>query len=231
MSLKPFYLMAILFLSLSAAAEEATPKPELAEPTETPRMYKAVELSVGAASQRWTPSLSFNAFYGFGRNQRFHMGFGLRASAFLGGSGLGYTTADAILIRDGKVQTLSLDRARTFSVNAVLHFKYEVAPRWELGMNVDLIGFGLGGPQIGTYKSGSQQVRPAGFNLLLIGNSNKGQLNAELYAAFGITDECWVRAGYSQFISEVKSDATLDFGNRRFRLSSDLFFLSASYRI
>ncbi len=230
MSLKPFHLVCALLISFSAGAEDAPP-PLPAEPAAAPLMYKAVELTVGAVSQRWAPSFSFNAFYGFGRNQRFHMGFGLRASAFLGGSGLAYTTADAVLIRDGKTQTLSLDAARTFSVNAVLHFKYEIAPRWELGMNVDLIGLGVGGPQIGTYKGTSQQVRPSGFNLLLIGNSNKGQLNAELYAAFAIAPDWWVRAGYSQMTSEVKSDATLDFGNRRFRLSSDLFFLSASYRI
>lgn len=231
-------MVALLLLSALASAEPPPAESVSDENALLSSVYPSVEFSLAVGSQTWVPSLSFNALYAFGREKKFHAGLGLRASAFLGyGHSLTYSTADAGLIENGQINTLSFSGMKTFSFNAVLHLKYRAIPKLEFGLNIDLIGVGFGGPGVGSYaatdpaQSGPQQARPATFNLLLGGNRDRGQLNSEFYVGYSLAPDWWVRAGFSHFFSEVQSDIPRDFGNNRFRHIANLLFVSASHQL
>lgn len=104
-------------------------------------------------------------------------------------------------------------------------------------MNIDLVGFGFGGPRTGWYEatdptqSGAEQASPSALNLLLGGTRDRGQLNSEFYVSYTLTPDWRLRAGLSHFFSEVTTDNAKDFGNRRFRLIRNLFFLAGAYTI
>lgn len=223
------WLGLLLLVSFGTFADEA---PSSAAPAVPSANYQTVELSVAGMSGNWANALSWNAFYSFGVERRFFVGFGIRLGSFWGGQGLAYRTAESSLIDQGNVTALVMTGAQTHSLNAVIQLRYQVVKRLELGLNIDLIGVGFGGPSIGEYEAASsQQARAASFNLLLGGNRDKGQLVSEFYAGFWITSHWGVRAGYSRLVSEVRTDAVLDFSNSRFRYTADLLFLSTAYKL
>ncbi len=193
-----------------------------------------VDLAAGVASERKSGALAVYQLFGAGLLDGLSVGAGARFSAFLGGRRLGYTSADATLISQNQVNTLTIDIARTYSVNAAGYVEYEplgVAPGLALGFNIDLVGFGFGNRVVGSYAAtdpalaGAQGASASGFNVLLGGKPDRGQLNSELYLAYRLAG--WaVRAGLSHFISEYTADRALDLGNDRFRISSNILFVS-----
>jgi len=185
-----------------------------------------------------TTAVSLNNFYGFKLLSRtLSPGLGIRVASYFGGDNVSFSTADADLIRANKTNVLSISGAQTNSVNLSFHLKGEIFPGFELGFDIDLIGFGFGNSRTGTYSStdpslaGPQAAHASSFNIFLFGKSDRGQLDSEFYAAYWLNNHWALRAGFSHFISEYTTDNALDFGNNRFRHSANLGFVGVSYRL
>jgi len=183
-----------------------------------------------------TAAVSLNNFYGIALLSRtLSPGLGIRVASYFGRDNVSFSTADADLIRSNKTNTLSISGAQTNSVNLSFHLKGEILPRFELGFDIDLIGFSFGNSRFGDYSSsnaslaGLQPAHASSFNVLLGGKPDRGQLDSEFYAAYWLSDDWALRAGFSHFISEYTTDNALDFGNNRFRHSANLGFVAVVY--
>lgn len=196
-----------------------------------------------------TASLSPSAFGGGGNRTAFSMAFwgltpvgpakiglGARLASFYSFGKNSYTTADASLIGAGRVNTLEIDRALTFSANLALMMIYPLSEKWDLGMNIDFVGLGFGSDRNGVYAgpspsfNGPQQASPSSFNALLGGRTDRGQLDSEFFVAYHFSDFT-LRTGWKHFVSEYTTSATLDDGNRRFRKSSDSVFAALAWKL
>ncbi len=102
------------------------------------------DAAVGVGSSKWTGAASWNPSYGLGDSRRLKIGLGVRLASFFGGNDLGYTTADATLIKEDRVNTLAISGARTHSLNLELQLKYRFLERVEAGFDIDLLGVGFG---------------------------------------------------------------------------------------
>lgn len=212
------------------------PGPSLrAQPT-SERFTKTLDAALGFGSTARTGALSWNLLYGIGSSRRAKLGLGVRFASFAGKDAVAYTTADAALIRDGRINTLRVSDARTNSLNVAFQVKYQLTDRLEAGFDIDLIGAGFGSARTGSYAStraalaGPQPADASSFNNLRGGKPDRGQLDSEFFLGYWLSERWGVRVGFSHFLSEYTTVAALDFGNRRYRHSANLGFVALSFR-
>jgi hypothetical protein len=197
---------------------------------------QTLDLAGGVGSSRFTAALSWNHFYGF-FDQRLRVGLGARFASFFGSGAIPYTTADASLIRANKVNTLTVTDPQANSLNAQFLIRFRAVAGLELGFDIDLVGFAFGPSRTGSYAAtdprfaGPQPASVSGFDLLLGGKPDRGQLDSEFNLAYWLTVEWAVRAGLSHFASGYTTDAGLDNGADRYRASQNLAFIAVSWRL
>lgn len=197
---------------------------------------RTLDLAVGAGSSKATGALSWNHFRGFGESRRLKVGLGLRLASFFGGQDLAYSTADAGLIKQNKLNTLSVSGARTHSINLEFQIKYRLLRKVEAGFDIDLVGVGFGPAKTGDYVSnspafsGPQRAEVSSFDLLKGGNPDRGQLDSEFFLAYWWSDRWAIRAGFSHFRSEYTTARPLDFANDRYRHEPNLGLVALTFR-
>ena len=201
-----------------------------------PAWSQTVDVAGGLGSSRFTGALSWNHFYGF-FDQRLRVGLGARFASFFGSGAIPYTTADASLISANKVNTLTVADPQAYSLNAQFLISFRAVAGLELGFDIDLVGFAFGPSRTGTYAAtdpqfaGAQPASVSGFNLLLAGKADRGQLDSEFYLAYWFTEKWAVRAGLSHFATGYTTDNKLDNGADRYRASQNLGFVALSWRL
>jgi hypothetical protein len=181
---------------------------------------------VAAAS--YTPTLSI--FDG-----RLNVGLGARFSFYFDGGAVPYPNGDADLLAAGANNTLMVSRPRNYALNLMFGISARIHRGLEAGLNIDLLGVGLGPEVTGTYAgadpafAGAQLASPTRFNLLLFGRHDRGQLDSEFFLAYWF-GSLGVRAGVSHMSTEYTTSHRLDAGNDRFRASATRFFIAGGYR-
>ncbi|GHB59330.1 hypothetical protein GCM10007390_11240 [Persicitalea jodogahamensis] len=210
-----------------------------------PRRQKNLDAAL-AAGKGFSPALSFQSLYG----GRFKIGWGVRYTGYFGKS-TELVTAPAALT-SGKTDpsvlfsenilsnfdTLTLNKVQSNALNAVINLQFSLSNRFEVGFNIDAIGLSFGAQQMGRFHSASesaaldntvQTAKPTTFNLLLISDNDRGNLNSELYARYWVSDRMAVRAGLSFNFVEYTTDQKLTFDNDRFRYKSLLPMVAVSF--
>jgi hypothetical protein len=201
-----------------------------------PRWSQTLDLAGGLGSNRFTGAFSWNGSVGF-LDERLRVGLGARFASFFGSGAIPYTTADASLIRENKVNTLTVPDPQAHSLNAFFVISLRVVAGLELGFDIDLVGFSFGPSLTGSYAAtgpqfeGAQRASVSGFNVFLGGKPDQGQLDSEFYLAYWLTETWAVRAGLSHFATGYTTDAKLDNGADRYRASQNLGFLALSWRL
>lgn len=218
--------------------------------------YKTFDLSLTGNSSVFAPAFSFTQMYGIGKAKRFRLGYGLRLTPFFkhnleartapakftsGAASFGALFADDIV---SNIDTLYLPKAQVNSLNVSINLQYALSKKLEVGFNIDAMGYSFGGDQTGEliskknkrkFADGSttSSATPAGFNLLLVSDSDIGNLNSEVYARYWATEKIGIRAGFSFLFTEYASDkkVTLPDGqNNRWRYKSLTPMIAVSYR-
>ena len=230
-------IILLLFITSTAFSQNEFTKPA----------YKnghTFDATVSGGAYRIQGTLSWSHLHGFGKKeQRFKVGYGLRYSSFFG-SNLFYTTAPAKYTSgEAKIDTLSLIDAQVNALNISLHLQYTLFKKLDLGFNIDAIGFSFGAEQQGSILSSSldtsnppvAKAKPSAFNLLLIGNNDKGSLISEFYVRYWINSKWAIKGGFNYFFSEYTTEKPLSFNNGtvvndRYRNKSSMGFLSVSFK-
>jgi hypothetical protein len=227
-----FLLFFILVLNFSCknifAQETENPLP----PTRT----LGVGLSFG---ESFMINIDASKVYGVTKNKKFRIGYGIRYSGVIsknqefvtapanitsGQTGLGVLFAEN---KKENFDTLSFADTQTNAINVAIYLQYAFNKKWDIGFNIDAIGFSFGGKQIGIFEANglktTQNASPTAFNLLLISDNDLGSLNSEIYARYWLTEKWAVKAGFSFMFTEYKTDKKLTFDNDRFRNKALLF--------
>lgn len=200
------------------------------------RYSRTVDIAAGIGASKATGALAWNHYLGIGESRRLKLGLGARLSSFFGSGGLAYSTAHADLIKQGRVNDLTISDARTSALNLAFVSRLRIVSRLEAGFDIDLVGTGFGPSRTGAYRSaaaslsGPQPADTATFNLLLGGKPDRGQLDSEFHLTWWWSNRWAVRGGFSHFLSEYRTARSLDSGADRFRHSANLGFLAVSFR-
>lgn len=196
-------------------------------------LFQQLDVSVATPSGftgafSYTPTLSFF-------DHRLNVGIGARFSSYFGGDGVAFPNGDASLIAAKAKDTLTVNRPRSYALNAIFAISVRLFAGLEAGMNIDLVGVGFGPEVTGLYfggdpsLSGPQTASPSRLNLLLFGTHDHGQLDSEFFAAYWF--HSWgIRAGASHMSTEYTTSRPLAGNNDRFRASFTRIFASIGYR-
>jgi hypothetical protein len=172
-----------------------------------------------------------------GKSKSFIIGTGLRISSNFGKGSL-YTSAPSALAGDvNKTDTLFTSSPTMVGMNVLINLGYNITPKLQAGFNIDVIGFTVGAeskPTAPFNPSGFliSSAKPTPFNILLVGNNDRGTLNSELYARYKITNKFGVKLAYQYLFTELTTNTkvqTTPEANDRFRNKSRLINIGFSY--
>jgi long-subunit fatty acid transport protein len=227
--MKKYLLLALLALSITGVAT--------AQKMDNPKTQQFVDLSFGFGSKQGSVVAGYFYNWNLGKSKKFFIGTGVRFNTFYG-TGVNYTSAPASLAGDKlKEDTLLAPKPAAYSLNLLINLGYNVTPKFQAGFNIDLIGASFGPEGSLVFISNgiptTTKAKPAGFNVLLVGNNDKGSLNSEFYARYKITDKFGAKLAYQYFFTELVTTTkvqTTPVANDRFRNKARLINIGFSYQ-
>lgn len=175
-------------------------------------------------SSEGSVSIDFFHLWKMGKSGRFEAGVGGRFTSYFGNSKY-FSSAPASLAGDDtKSDSVLFQYPQINALNVALNFGYNFSPKFGVGFNIDAIGFSFGGSRDGSYINGNQgqatSGKPTSFNLLLVGNNDRGSLNSEFYVRYFLNNKLAVKLAYQYLFLEYTTDTTVQQvpeANDRFR--------------
>lgn len=189
-------------------------------------------LTGAIGSNQGSVSLDYFHLWRVGKSKKIEIGLGGRFTSYFGSSQY-YTSAPPSLAADvNKSDSLLLQSPQVNALNLAINLGYQLSRKFGLGFNIDAVGLSFGGKQNGTYINGNlgqaTTSNPTSFNLLLIGNNDKGSLNSEFYLRYFFKDKLAMKVAYQYLFTEYTTETQvqqLPEPNDRFRNKSSLFSL------
>lgn len=206
------------------------------------------DLALASNGNQSLGALSWVHFHSVTTKKRFMIGYGVRFNSQVG-KNLNYVTAPAILtskqtgpqvlfseIFYENIDTFYVSNTQVNFLNLSINLQYTIKEKFDIGFNIDAIGFSFGGkttgkyigyqsPDNGTIKTAS----PTSFNLLLVSDNDIGSLNSELYIRYWLNPKWAIRAGASFAFTEYTTENKLRLENDRFRNKSLMGMIGVTY--
>jgi hypothetical protein len=209
-----------------------------------------IEGTLAAGQQKFSGSAAYRYQWNLGKKQKFSIGLGARLTTFTGNNQF-FETAPA-QITSGKtgltviftetipenIDSIQIANPAMTMLNAMITLAYRPHSRWEIGFNIDAVGFTLGGEKQAQYWNGSQATpttaSPTRFNALLTSDNDLGSLNSELWLAYGISQKTSLKIGYQFLFTEYSTATnvqTFPEPNDRFRNKGSFLALGVLYKL
>jgi hypothetical protein len=209
------------------------------EPTEVKQGYKYnnnFDLTLATNGNQSLGALSWVHFHSVTKNKKMKIGYGLRFNSQLG-KDLYYLTAPANLTSDiNNIDSLFFSQSQSNFLNLNINIQYTIKEKFDIGFNIDAVGFSFGGNKSGKYlgyqstENGSMQMAtPTSINLLLVGDNDIGALNSELYFRYWINEKWAIKTGASFVFTEYTTENKLRLDNNRFRNKSLMGMIGVTY--
>jgi hypothetical protein len=245
MNMKKILAFSLLILSSISYLQAQDEKPTFFGDLE-------LDLTLNVGERTFMNATSANKIFGLGQKKKFKLGFGLRGSSFFGDR-LHYTTAPA-KITSGKtgpavlftenieenIDSLLLGSSQVNFLNIDVHLGYAFSPKFDIGFNIDVIGFSFGKNQTNTATFISEgnnvstpSAKPTTFNILLISDNDRGSLNSEIFGRYWINDKIGIKLGASFAFAEYTTNTKVQTepeSNDRFRYKSFMGMLGITWR-
>lgn len=240
-------ILVLIFASTSTAiAQEKLPY----------RKNHAFDLALSGGTGKFSGALSWKHVGTLTKKiPNLKVGYGIRLTSFVAANKF-YVTAPAKYTSpvqnlgtifsetiDANIDTVTTPTANTNSINAAIYIEYKIAKRFDVGFNIDVIGFSFGGEKDFNIISSSfdpnqspvQKGSPTRLNLLLTSDNDIGSLNSELFARYWLHDKLGVRAGLTFLFSEYRlsNDLSFDNGrivNDRYRYKAAMIMAGVTYK-
>lgn len=240
--MKNYLSIILIFFGTSGAfAQSGTPEPKPS------RWKRLAELTVSGNANQFTGAASWLHLYGVRKARKFHVGYGIRFNSYFS-KDQEFITAPATLTSkqegpqvlfsetyEENLDTLKAGSVNMNSLNAAIYLQYDFSPKFQIGFNIDAIGFSFGKKSSGTIRSSgygnyAPSAKPYPFNLLLVSDNDLGSLNSELYARYFLSPKWAVKAGASFLFSELQTERKDILYNDRYRNKSLTVMVGMAYR-
>ena len=217
-----------LVLTLTSNAQNAS----LGEPNSL-QLNNQFDLSLGAAKNQSIESISYKHVWGLGKNKQWRIGGGLRFSSYQG-SNINYLSAPAKYAGKSELtDTVTVASAQQNNLALMLTATYRIKSKFEVGFNIDLVGYSFGADKSATFVSNGifkpTTVTAGTPTALLVGPNDVGMIRAEFMIGYWISDKTMIRLGLTSLNTEYKTATELQAGNSRFRANSQIPFIAITY--
>ena len=219
--------------------------------TEVKKEYKYnnnFDLALAANADQYLGALSWVHFHSITKKKRFKIGYGVRFNT-QAGKNLYYETAPASLtskrndpsvlfskIYYENIDTFYVSNAQSNSLNISINLQYTFKEKFDIGFNIDAVGFSFGGKTTGKYiayqspnNGKTQTATPTSLNLLLVSDNDIGALNSELYSRYWFNPKWAIKAGASFAFTEYTTENKLRLENDRWRNKSLMGMIGVTF--
>lgn len=210
---------------------------------------QTLDLSLSTAGNQSAGAFSWTKLHNVTKNKKFKIGYGVRLTSFIG-KDLDYVTAPARLtsnqtgpqvlfspIFEENYDTVRFSTIQLNALNLNVHLQYTFKSKFDVGFNIDAVGFTFGSKRTGKYfskgspeNSTSQNASVTPLNLLLISDNDIGTLNSELYVRYWIHPKWAIKAGAAFLFTEYTTNNKLRLDNDRFRNKSLQAMIGVSFK-
>lgn len=201
-----------------------------------PKKQQYADLSFGFGNSQVSIVGGYYHNWNFGKKNRFFVGTGVRFGNY-SGKNISFLSAPASLAaEESKTDTLFGPSPSIYSFNTFINLGYNLTAKLQAGFNIDVLGFSFGPEGSPVFRSNGGQVttkaKPTSFNLLLVGNNDRGTLNSEFYLRYKFNDKLGLKGSYQYLFTELTTETkvqTIPEQNDRFRKKAGLFSVGISY--
>jgi len=213
------------------------------------RSSYTLTFSAAAGNKEALLTLAIGHNIGLGQSQRFKMGGGIRFNSYFAGSQQ-YITAPAKFTStqqnlgtifsetiEANLDTVTIAKSQVNALNLYINLEYRLHPKWDIGFNIDAIGFSFGKKQSGTIQTSLPPVggtyavtaKPTRGNFLLTSDNDIGSLNSELFVRYHLAGNLALQGGVTFVFNEYTATTKPVLDNNRFRNKSLLPMIAISY--
>ncbi|MDI1233502.1 MAG: hypothetical protein PSX81_04420 [bacterium] len=206
------------------------------------------DIALATSGNQSLGALSWTHFNAVNKKAKFKVGYGIRFSSQIG-KDLYYVTAPAKLtskqtgpqvlfskIYNENIDSFYVNRAQNNFLNISINLQYTIKNKYDIGFNIDAVGFSFGAKTTGQYISYQsqdngtmQKAKPTAFNLLLVSDNDIGSLNSEIYFRYWFKTRWAVKAGASFAFTEYTTENKLRLENDRWRNKSLMGMIGISF--
>jgi hypothetical protein len=194
------------------------------------------ELSVSGSSGKFSGALSWARINTLTKQiPNLKIGYGLRFTSFAAANKF-YVTAPARYTSPVQnistifsktiaqnIDTIATPTGNTNSLNVAIYIEYAITKKFDLGFNIDVVGFSFGSEKKFNVLSSSfdanqspvQKASPTRLNLLLTSDNDIGSLNSEFFIRYRLKENIGLRLGFTFLFSEYTTSSELSFDNGR----------------
>jgi long-subunit fatty acid transport protein len=195
--------------------------------------YGSISGAIG--DNRGSAAIDYFHLWTLGKSRKIEIGLGGRFTSYFGNSQY-YSSAPASLASDeAKSDSLLLQKPQVNAFNLAINLGYRISSKFGVGFNIDAVGFSIGVEKDGFYINGNQgqttSTKPTSFNLLLIGNNDRGTLNSEFYVRYFLKEKVAFKLAYQHLFTEYTTETKvqqLPEPNDRFRNKASLLSLGVT---
>lgn len=219
--------------------------------TEVKKGYKYnnnFDLALATNGEQSLGALSWVHFNAITKKKRFKIGYGVRFNTHVG-KNLYYVTAPAKLTSKRtdpsvlfsetfyeNIDTFYVAKVQSNFLNISINLQYTIKQKFDIGFNIDAIGFSFGGKTTGKYlayqspeNGTTHTAAPTTLNALLVSDNDIGALNSELYLRYWFMPKWGIKAGASFAFTEYTTDNKLRLENDRWRNKSLMGMIGITY--
>lgn len=194
-----------------------------------------IDLSYGFAENADMMRLAYTHYWGLGAKQKFHIGGGARLLTVFGDR---WRMAEVNTSNnaDGGIDENAIvtNDITLGAINLGLYLKYDITPRWEVGLNFDIVGLGMVNEE-GTefFSSGNelgssvQQTKSPGPNIAF----TRGQVSSDnLWLGYNFANKFQARVGYNFTGNELEvEDLPQELEDPRFERINSMVIVGFGY--
>lgn len=209
---------------------------ESTQAQEAKTLSNNIEVGVGFTSGGTIAGVGYWQDWGVLKNKALRLGYGVRFTGFLG-SDADHASAPPKFWNDETMRdSLLVSSPQMSNIALYIGASYLIADRFEVGFNIDALGYTFGGDKdaIHTSTSGdgtetAAKVNPGSVTALLLGPNDIGMVRSDFFVGYKINENWKARVGFGPLFTEYRTETELQEGNTRYRGTYGMILLGANY--
>jgi len=168
-----------------------------------------IEIGVGFGNGT-TAGIGYWQDWGLGQKKAVRLGYGVRFTTY-SGSDVTHISAPPEFYTDEAMQdSIFVADPQMNNIALYIGASYVIAERFELGFNIDAVGYTFGGDKDATFTSDGMEtattVNPNSITALLIGPRDIGMVRSDFFAGYKFNDNWSARVGYGLLFTEYRTE-------------------------
>jgi len=202
---------------------------------EAKALNNSIEAGVGFTSGGFIGGVGYFQDWGVLKNKALRLGYGVRFSAYSGSDITHISAPPEFFTDEAKQDSIFVSSPQMSNIALYIGASYLIADRFELGFNIDAVGYTFGGDKDATFTSGGTEtattVNPGSITALLLGPNDIGMVRSDFFAGYKFNDSWRARVGVGPLFTEYRTETELQEGNTRYRGTSMMILVGVVYSL